>query len=341
MIDTHVFDEFAVRYSPPVFDIEEVLETASMATRNSLTLMLSRVPQSRILELDDEAHGNARALFRASNREMRARLLVVGQDIAAAIQAARLAAVCSAQPPAMQLPYQHHALETVSVDGEGLVALSNFAAQGDGLQIGSHVFFMFSPLQVNNASFWTLAALGRLGLNDAVRIRLDPLLHGPAEQICGRFYSMVVYGRHLDWGRITALKEAEHGRWQPGALSTRSEFTDYVWEPRGHEVHFVCEEVPLAKEVRQRGSRYFHAVFDKRDGNLTHVDGAIRLYTPAQYEVRVREHVRTTNKSGRRVKVFRVDRPIPKEGLSELCPAFFVWNYDVARYFGMDLPRLM
>jgi hypothetical protein len=34
-------------------------------------------------------------------------------------------------------------------------------------------------------------------LSDSVSVRLDPLLHGPADQLRGRFYRMDVYGRPM------------------------------------------------------------------------------------------------------------------------------------------------
>lgn len=341
MVDAQLLAEFTTRYSPPGFVIEDVLESAASTVRESLAALLSRVSPARLEQLDYEAHQKSKVLFRTDDPEMRARLFVVSQEIMVAVQEARLTAVSTVQSRRSQPPYQHPALSGISIDSEGLVPLSAFALKGDGLEIDGHVFFMMSPIQANNANFWTLAAIQRLGLGDAVRVRLDPLLHGPTESICGRFYSMIVYGQQLDWDRITDLSEPEHGRWQPGSLSTRSQFTDYVWDPRGSEVHFLCEEVPSADDVRERGSRYFHAVFDKQSGRLTHVDGAIRIYTDAEHTVRVTQHVRHASKIGKRVKVFRTDSPITTEGLSELCPAFFVWNYDVARYFGMDIPPSM
>jgi hypothetical protein len=338
MIHAQLLAEFATRYSPPGFVIEDVLESTASTVRESLMALLSRVSPACLEQLDYEAHQKARVLFRADDPEMRARLFVVSQEIMVAVQEARLTAASTIHPRQSQPPYQHPAISGISIDSEGLVPLSAFAIQGDGLEIDGHVFFMMSPIQANNANFWTLAAIQRLGLGDAVRVRLDPLLHGPAERIGGRFYSMIVYGQQLDWDRIADLRKPEHGRWQPGSLSTRSQFTDYVWDPRGSEVHFVCEEVPLAYDIRERGSRYFHAVFDKQSGRLTHVDGAIRLYSDAEHGVRVTQHVRHASKIGKRVKVFRAERPIASEALSELCPAFFVWNYDVARYFGTDIP---
>ena len=49
--------------------------------------------------------------------------------------------------------------------------------------------------------------------------------------------------------------------------------------------------------------------------------------------------MRTAGKVGIRVKVFRTDQPIPAEALGGIAEAFFFWNYDVARYFGVQYPE--
>jgi len=114
--------------------------------------------------------------------------------------------------------------------------------------------------------------------------------------------------------------------------------TEYAWMPRGKEVHFVCEELPLTAEVNERGSRYLHAVYDKKRHCITHLDGAVRIYTANELALRTTFHVRNSGKVGKRVKIFRTDRAIEPNLLANLIPAFFVWNYDVARYFGAPIP---
>jgi len=66
---------------------------------------------------------------------------------------------------------------------------------------------------------------------------------------------------------------------------------------------------------------------------ISHLDGALRLYTRAELQDRHSTHVRHAGKAGVREKVFRTDVPIPRETLSTIVQAFFVWNRDVASYF--------
>jgi hypothetical protein len=113
---------------------------------------------------------------------------------------------------------------------------------------------------------------------------------------------------------------------------------DYAWLPHEKEVDFICEELPVADEVTERGSRYLHAVYDKDRHRITHLDGAVRVYTTGELMDRAMLHVRKVGKAGTRVKVFRTDREIEPELMGDLVVAFFMWNYDVARYFGAPVP---
>ena len=107
--------------------------------------------------------------------------------------------------------------------------------------------------------------------------------------------------------------------------------TDGVWT--------TCEELPVPEEVTERGSRYLHAIFSKTSHRITHLDGSIRIYGQDELTARAATHLRTAGKAGIRVKVFRTDRPIPPEVLGGIAETFFFWNYDVARYFGVQYPE--
>jgi hypothetical protein len=150
---------------------------------------------------------------------------------------------------------------------------------------------------------------------------------------------MWMYGRPLDWDRISRLRKTEHGTWLPGALSHKSQFTDFSWEPRDNEIHFVCEEVPTRESALSEPSRYLHAIYMPDSQSIEHLDGAIRLFTPDEIEARHAQHVRNAGKLGLREKVFRTDQSITRSSLSVIAQSFFVWNQDVAEYFTRDLAQ--
>ena len=70
-----------------------------------------------------------------------------------------------------------------------------------------------------------------------------------------------------------------------------------------------------------------------------HIDGAIRIYDKNEWENRQKTHVRKSGKIGKRIKVFRVNADVSRETLGVLCSNFFIWNFDIARYFGAEIPE--
>ena len=146
-------------------------------------------------------------------------------------------------------------------------------------------------------------------------------------------YYMWVYGRPLDWNRIAALSEPEHGRWLPDGKDSRHAYTDFIWDPRPDGVHFVCEEIPSEEYCESHAARYLHAIYEPREARLTHFDGALRVYTKAELHARNQTHVRKAGKVGKRIKMFRLTKPIGHECFGDLATSFLVWNYDVQAYF--------
>ncbi|MBV9880970.1 MAG: hypothetical protein JO180_10770 [Gemmatirosa sp.] len=321
-------------YDPPSWIVEDVLESGPASVRAELTAAIEALTPDDLQSVSHDARAQADVVFRTRDTDVQVRLYIVSREAARSLERARLAAATQSGPSRTLEPYGHPALSGITVDAEGLVPLSAFEIVGDALCINDHAFFVLPPVPGANAPYWTLQRLGRPELVDSVRVRLDPLLHGPRDKLSGRFYRMDVYGRPLDWERIQQLRNTEHGSWIPGRLSRGYLATEYAWVPHSHEVDFICEELPRHEEVEVRGARYLHAVYDKRTRTLTHLDGAIRVYSPGQLATRAASHVRNAGKAGKRVKVFRTDRPIVPDLLGELAQAFFVWNYDVARYFG-------
>jgi hypothetical protein len=333
MIGQNLFDAFARSYDAPHWIIEALQRDAPVGVRSELNAALESVPQESLVALDKDERAQCDLLFTATDPELRARLFVVSHEAAQLIERTRLRLAAQIKVA----PYDHPALRDVDIDDEGLVPLSAFVLEGDALCVNGHAFFAFPPVPGSNASYWLLQEFQRCDLLEAVRVRLDPLLHGSAEELRGRFYRASVYGRTLDWERIGQLRVVEHGRWIPGRLSRAYLLTDYAWVPHQREVDFHCEELPIAEEIAIRGSRYLHAIYNKNRHQITHLDGAIRIMTPTQLATRADGHVRNSGKVGTRVKTFRTDRPIEPDTLGGIAQAFFFWNYDVARYFGASV----
>lgn len=336
-INRTLLETFFTSYYPPHWIIENLLTSEDKEVKTALMSALEAVPANAASELDNEAHAKLDVIFCSRDRDERVRLHIVCSSAARAMHQARIVEL-STTANIRPKPYDHPVLSNIPVDKDGLVPLAAFELKGDALCYKQHAFFALQALPSSNANYWLLQNIVRHGLVNSLSIRLDPFLHGPENELAGHFYKMDVYGRPLDWNRIRSLREVDHGRWMPGRLSTKSLFTDYAWVPHADEVDFLCEELPSIEEVQDRGARYLHAVFNKRRNCLTHLDGAIRFYNLTDMQNREKAHVRNSGKIGLRTKVFRTDHPVPPDSMSDIVQAFFVWNYDVARYFGAPIP---
>jgi hypothetical protein len=332
VLNAEILDIFARSYDPPFWIIEEVLASGGAQVKAALNAALEQISDVAVAGLDQDTNARLIVMFRSNNQRVRAKLYLLSRVIERELQQRRIVEITTGVASRSQ-PYDHPVLRDVAVDADGLVPLSAFKIYGDALCRNGEAFFVLPAVPSTNSNYWLLQNIQRHNLTDTVRVRLDPLLHGPETELAGRFYRMDVYGKPLDWDRISGLREVEHGRWMPGPLSRKGLFTDYAWIPHANEVNFVCEELPPVSEADIRGARYLHAVFDKERKCLTHLDGAIRTYTAADLELRSRLHVRNAGKCGQRAKIFRTDYPVDPAVMADIVSAFFVWNDDVARYF--------
>lgn len=269
----------------------------------------------------------------------KARLWAIKQLLIEAIPVARLRALIDASGVKRPPPYEHPAVADLQLDNDHMVSLSSFRVRAGVLLRRQSGFTVVPPVESTNSQYWLTQSLLRENLQSVTVVRLDPFIVQPEKDYPCIEYRMWCYGVPLDWERIDNLASEEHGRWMPGKLSLHSAYTDYAWTPRDGEIHFRCEELPNSENVRTRGSRYFHAVYLPEQKKVAHLDGAIRIYDQNEWDIRKASHVRKSGKIGKRIKVFRVNAEISRDSLGTLCSNFFVWNYDVARYFGAEIPE--
>jgi hypothetical protein len=239
----------------------------------------------------------------------------------------------SERPP----PYNATAVADLKLCKDCLVPLSAFEIQDGVLVRRGHAFTILVPTPGVNSSYWLTRALDSAQLKAVARVRLDPLLHGPADTFPRMAYRMLSYGPPLRWEDVRGINAEEFGRWMPSSLS-HGEFTDFHWSPRSDELHLAIEEVPRTNGDPSEPSRYFHVIFSRLRDAVTHLDGACRFFSPDERARRDDIHLRHTGKLGTRVKVFRLDGEVDTGPVSGLGVSFFVWNYDVAHFFGADIP---
>jgi hypothetical protein len=286
---------------------------------------------------EDERFERELFVHRKEDLEFEARAWVITEALSWEIPKRRLELLEPIDGETLPRPLRHPALEGLTPDSDHLVPLNEFEWNGSRLVRNDFAFLPLSPVESPNSQYWFLNELFKLGRSAQAFVRLDPFLNGLTREFPMMAYRMMVYGRPLDWLRIRNLEEEEHGQWRPDREMQGIEVTDFAWTPRGGEVHFRCEEIPIQDATRLRGSRYLHAVYIPSRDEFIHLDAAVRVFTAGEWQQRMKtRHVRKAGKVGRRHKVFRIDSPLSTDAFSNLCAQFFVWNSDVGRYFGAD-----
>ncbi len=270
------------------------------------------------------------------------KLVLFTDRLEKAIAKRRMDKLCSDEErPA---PYDRPSLQDVELDNRRMVKCTDIGIIRNGFHRNGEAFMMLPSIPATNSCYWLYQHLGAIGRRDLIKIRLDPLIHEPVETFNPMELRMQVYGTALDWERVKTLSTIEHTEFIPDVRSNRDiHKTDLFWKPVGDEIHFTCEELPKQEFIDQRGSRYFHAIFQKQTGNIKHCDGAIRFFTEDEYVQRLAWHIKSNEvtRIGKRIKVFQVD--VPKEEVEQepvkhrdfvnLVTSFFVWNQDIRNYF--------
>lgn len=212
-----------------------------------------------------------RYLFGRSDedRDMDIRKMFFEYEIARIVARKRLSILGINNKGLRQKPYDQEDFADIDVDDHGLISVSQLRSDHFSLYHKDYAYQLCPCLDQFNSSHW----LGLLILNETFKngrdfkIRLDPLMREPAETFRPYMALMHLYGKKLDWERLKSLQSEEFGQWLKDGLSNSSiQTTDYVWRPEKREVHFTCEEIPKPECIATRGSRYFHAIFDKRSG---------------------------------------------------------------------------
>lgn len=74
--------------------------------------------------------------------------------------------------------------------------------------------------------------------------------------------------------------------------------------------HHKLKDLPKDGSHWHRASRYLHSVSSRQKNRISHMDGAIRIYSKQEIKERNSTHVRKIGKIGNRVKIFQIDYDI-------------------------------
>jgi hypothetical protein len=335
---------FAASTMDPMFEVYEVYDSRSNEVHEALLKDLDGISEDQVFFYEHESE--IKHLFGRSKTLVDKKLLVFIDLVSKEIDKLRIKCLVdrNVQPP---LPYSRPELTGVELDNNFLVRSSEFDIIRGGICRRNRAVTLLPGTNATNSSYWLYAALFAIGRNDLIRVRLDPLIHESLDSFNPMMYKMQVYGTSLKWDRIKNLKDVEHTQFIPSFPSSSSiDRTDLVWKPIDDEIHFTCEEMPKPDILELRGSRYFHAIFQKQSGVLKHCDAAIRFYDNEEYQKRLIKHIKANEvtRIGRRIKIFQIDvpkeqlltKPITHRHFIDLVTSFYVWNHDILDYFNSN-----
>lgn len=127
-------------------------------------------------------------------------------------------------------------------------------------------------------------------------------------------------------------------------LYTDIKYTEFIWQKKesGRLYQFEMEEVTdaeaptLAKNTY--ACRYLHALYDFRNKEFNHFDGAIRCYDLEQMAKRIDTSMDKIGHQATYTKIFRMDGHIPLDLWKSLITQYLCSNNSVYDYFGIPRP---
>lgn len=331
------FDYFALNMTDPMWEVYEIIDNKSHNQYNNLISDLESVDSLDLEEFVREKHIDG-FLDRQEKKDLGRRIYYIIYILQKEITKERIKnLIDSTDRPR---PYNSKNLLTIKLDKNHLVATNQFDTNYSTFNYDKFVYEICPITGSSNSNYWISQAILKCIANSGVvfKVRLDPFREIQPEDYNPMMYKMCVHGTPLDWNKLLELRNEDFGQW---FNEQNSRFTDYVWTPKDDEIHFTCEEYPSFSYDGFNTSRYFHAIFNKKSGNIKHCDGAIRLYNDYEISARGNFHIRQpeVRKVGERIKIFQFDsnenlnKEISQDDFSQLAVNFFVWNQDVQNYF--------
>ena len=222
-------------------------------------------------------------------------------------------------------PYDMEDLLNINVNEDGLITLEdyfNFSRENE--------YMLCLPISDINSNYWIWKEIYDLkdDKNISLKIRLDPLVKNPLSGI----YKMTVFSDPLNWNELSKINNKSCAQFINEYTGHK---TDLYWQRIGNELHFKCEELPLYEEIENRGSRYFHAIYDIQTKLITHCDGSVKIYRESDFLKRNNINLWEDNSKNYGIyrKIFQADGKINADKFTSLITSFFVRNHDLYNYF--------
>jgi len=88
------------------------------------------------------------------------------------------------------------------------------------------------------------------------------------------------------------------------------------------------------------GMRFIHSIFDPETKRPFHLDGAVRLYEDDLFEIRKYTTINKFGKNAIRLKLWQIDGDMSVENWFTLINTFFLNNFTIAEYFGINYENM-
>ncbi len=274
-----------------MFEIWDVIENPEHPEHSNLQRDIATIDENDLEAYVNTFHINM-MLNRFDNKELAKKVIYLTYVIHDEVSKEILKEISSNSR--RQLPYSSPNLADCDIDEHQLISTSTFKWH-HGILINNFGYELCPSTNASNSMYWAGQVLKKITKERGhrFRVRLHPFIEKPLSEYNPMMYLMTTHGKKLNWERLRNLKDDEYGQWMNDHQNGNTAYTDYVWSSKKNdELHFTCEEVPKPNTIDVRGSRYFHAIFDKSSCTIIHCDGAIRLYNQEQLIHRNKIHVK-------------------------------------------------
>ncbi|WP_409200986.1 hypothetical protein [Methanobrevibacter sp. DSM 116169] len=317
---------FAMNLIEPFFEVERIYLDESHTEHKNLLEDINNLNNEDVMDFHEKIKDKIRYLNKHNLDEniiVRIHLLVelIRRDIAKD----RIIALKEGEP------YGDPELIGLIPDNNGLIPISEVDKFFYCFKINNNSYTLCLPSIQFNSHYNLMDVLfDYFKDNDSMRIRIDPLVKN-CVPVCEKAAYIDI---KLDWEKLNELKESSFYK---SHSDKNGEITELVWKPDGDVLSFTCEELPDQNDVECRGSKYFHAKYDKNKKKIIHCDGAIRIYDEESLLKRYEYTIKDDNarKVGERIKIFQIDDDISTDSFIALVTSFFRWNYDLQNYFNI------
>lgn len=217
-----------------------------------------------------------------------------------------------------------------------------FKSKEQDLAVFCHRYFRRSLSHINNFHFDFLDRFIKLhGLDDVrLRIALDAdaiglassfHLRGELEFSWGPEYTDDIENIRLG---VTHYRTDERQKFfsQVSAMQ-------FWWKKNNDMRELEAEELrddpTEGHHTDQYGCRYIHSIYDTRQRNFEHFDGAVRMYNTEEMVARIEIPMNKAGKKSSYAKLFRIDGKLDLSKWKSLITHYYQGNPLIYEYFGM------